>query len=438
MLFFGTLFLSPLAAEETAVTVLKRIAVKIPLKKGEKPGFGLLPGDGGVYLQYKRYSDPGKKDVRRYDYYLQVNDYLYGPHEEEIQDVVFGERGDHGFVYTAWVQPQAGCYDLYWKVCVAPLFCLAHMPLCRSRKAGCQPVKSCGAFFFDGETGFLRNNGRRRMALVNGKRYGPYDDVSVILDRRPGHFYLLYKRKGEKGVVWNGKDYGPDFALRRKALEKKSPGFGRRVDYGGRIVKESKGYSVREGNTQYGPYERVPYAGGNNDGTSWGFAYVMRDRWHIWINGKTFGPYDGEVYPRFSRRGRLAWFYFIRKGRRYLYINGKIHDGKTMVYHSEDGRSVVLARRGKEGWVFQTGGKSLGPYPLGHIINDSFAFSHDGSRFGFCYRKGDWRRGEEDSCIWCGGVTLGPFSQAGFHFTADGRAVAGYLKEREAFLVQIR
>jgi len=339
---------------EPGMTVLKKYPIHHEITSASRVGdFGLMPEAGGFYRKYYMGSYQGSRDRDAQTEYLQVNDEVHGPYSY-IMGEMYRRGGRYCFTYRKKTFPGRCCYSA-GGACCAPL---GLFPGCGLAFAY-SPFYGVYQYFFDEHMGVIRNKGIGEFVVVNGRRFGPYDDVYSLDFPRTGEFFAFkYVEKGKDFFVLNGKVIGPF-----------------RSQYGNEIVVSDDG-------------KRYAYHYRPDDAPT--------DAGFVVLDGEKHGPFSYANNFTFSGDGKSFAFLYSRGGRKILWRDGKeeyLGDREILVpkypiltqggFDEMFTPGSVEKRRG--GYYIRRMGMLLGPYDkVGRLISSS-----DGKNFGFDYVKND-------------------------------------------------
>lgn len=144
---------------------------------------------------------------------------------------------------------------------------------------------------------FWLREGQQYFAMVDGQRFGPFDDVFYGEETRGGRreypfvfsgddarWAVLAERGSKTVVLIDGEEHGPHGAAGGFV-------FGAGGRWGYWLMRGLEAHAVIDG-VEYGSYDEVGEVVFSADGASWGFVGYREGRGHPVLDGHDWGPLD--------------------------------------------------------------------------------------------------------------------------------------------------
>lgn len=180
----------------------------------------------------------------------------------------------------------------------------------------------------------------QKYANVNGKEYGPYEDINDA-GASEKYWSIGYREGGQNYILVNDKKYGP-FTVIKSYLSK--------TNWAITYDKSGKHYAMVNGK-EYGPFDIwLPGVSVSDDG--WGIAYVKKDikNYYYIINGKNYGPFPSAFTSSKVQVNGSYYGFVINNtksiGSEFFHINGKNY-GPNSETTATEGNMVI----GPKSWV---------------------------------------------------------------------------------------
>ncbi len=418
VLFLALPSFSPGGEKTYTLTVLKKYRLKhVPKRSGSEGSFGLTPEAGGFYLRTYRERERQYRSERYDDcearYYLQINDELFGPYCR-IDAEQYRRGGRYSFTYRDTVFPDRACY-VTTRTCCGPFGLVCYY----------SPLGPLAESLGSREGGYIRKHGMGEYVVVNGRRYGPYDDVlSVSFAHTGDSFGFKYKEKHKDYFIHNGRRIGPYGSSYGQEIVV-SPN-GRRYAYFYHSPRGpvDRGYLVLDG-VQYGPFSWAKNFSFSPDSRSFAFLHSKGGGDILWRDGKETPVRSRKIYvPKYPimTQGIFGEMftpgvvekrpggYYVSRGKREYGPFEKV--GRLAA--NSDGSLFGFDYVRNDRYYVQINEKSYGPYEK----TGTPFFTRTGGGFYFWYKKGD----REYYRI--NGKDYGPFREARVYLSDDGRSHA--------------
>jgi hypothetical protein len=298
------------------------------------------------------------------------------------------------------------------------------------------PLGAVFQYLFDDNMGVVRHKGIGKYVIVNGRRYGPYDNVFSLCFPRTGEsFAFKYVEKGKDYFVHNGKVIGPFRSMYGNEIVVSDDGKRFAYNYRPDDAPSDVGYVVLDGEKR-GPFCRADNFTFSGDGKSFAFLYSRGHRKILWRDGTEEDVGDRKIhvpqYPILTQGGFGEMFtsgsvekrrggYYVRRGESRWGPYDKV--GKLV--SSGDWKNFGFDYVKNDDYYVHVNGRNYGPYEK---TNSPF-LAQSGTAFGFAYKK------DEKDYFFINGKQYGPFREPRItasdnlesfgivHFCKDGRCV---------------
>jgi hypothetical protein len=281
-------------------------------------GPDISPSKDYVYVIFSKKIKNDDKESE--EYYVQVNEDLYGPFFRGGVWGHFFQMSENGskFGWVVYVKDIDGDLSNYILI-IDPY---------RKKYKIYGPYEGIGNFYFskNGETyGWWYREGADLYIQINDKTYGPYDyweEGKTFHISYDGKIYSWFFKKDEKFYFQlNDKTYGPfdDDPFYSYILT--NDGW---IGYF-RFFKNKSCYEFIKGKI-YGPFYDCGYIITSLDESIFGFNFWKNyfDA-YVQVGEKIYGPYDDVTELRFSKDSKTWGFAFKKDKKIYTIVNGKLY-----------------------------------------------------------------------------------------------------------------